>query len=249
MKKNKLLLICVIVLFGTSLLQAQNTGYMGKRVIFNMGTSFSPAWVNPSSLNEDPKKLVWHAFNYTLLPNIEVIAWRLGTVGANYHFFKTKYFYHYLVKTTDDNNYYSDTYANRIQLEDLTSHGVGLFYKQYFGSRSRAPMGTFIKFQLDGFFFKHPISYTDQTMKNSSLFGCKIEFGHDFLFFNRLRFSTGISLGSTFGGYKTLLEDKNSSENWFILFDDVEPIESYAKNRILGHYWLGFTVNIGFLAF
>ena len=51
MKKNRLLLICVIVLFGTSLLQAQNTGYMGKRVIFNVGTSFSPAWVKAMRFN------------------------------------------------------------------------------------------------------------------------------------------------------------------------------------------------------
>ena len=247
MKKQGLILFCIIVLLGTSQLQAQ--GFMGKRVMFNMGASLSPAWFNPSALNEDPQELVWHAFNYTLSPNVEVIAWKLGTVGASYHFFKTKYFYHYLIKTADGDKYRQDTYAERLKLEDLTSHGVGLFYKQYFPSRSRAPMGTFMKFHLDGFFFKHPISYTDQTMKNSSLFAFKIEFGKDYLFFDRLRFSTGFSLGIPFGGYDALLESNESIENIMMYLGDVKPVESYAKTRILGHYWLGFTVSIGFLAF
>ena len=235
MKKQGLILLCIIVLFGTSLLQAQ--GFMGKRVIFNMGASLSPAWLNPSALNENPDRIMWHAFNYTLSPNIEVIAWKLGTVGASYHFFKTKYIYY---EETDIISL--DPISDFGALADLTSHGLGLYYKQYFSSRARAraPMGTFIKFQLDGFFFKHPHSFEKHTTTdNSNLWGCKIEFGHDFLFFNRLRFSTGISLGSTFGGYKP----------FSIVFLGDASAEDYAKNRILGHYWLGFTVSIGFLAF
>jgi len=238
MKKNRLLLICTIVLFGISMSQAQNTGYMGKRVIFNMGTSFSPAWINPSLLHDDSDaRPPWHAFNYTLSPNIEIIAWRLGTVGASYHFFKTKYFYY---KETDYSTIWLDSIYDTERLADLTVHGFGVFYKQYLGSRSRAPMGTFLKLQVDGFFFKHPHSDDAPTiMDKSNLFACKIEFGHDFLFFNRLRFSTGMSLGSTFGGYKTLIDT----------YFEQYSVEQYAKGRILGHYWLGFTVNVGFLAF
>lgn len=235
--KKRVLFFSIVILFGITTLQAQNGSFMGKRVIFNMGASFSPAWFKPGVFyDETNDKCPWYSFNYTLSPNIEIIAWRLGTVGVNYHYFKTKYYYY--EKTPDIIWLDSDSEGKR--LTDLIVHGFGVNYKQYFTSRARAPMGTFIKFQLDGFFFEHPRSFEEPTLiDKSNLFAFKLEFGHDFLFFNRLRFSTGLSLGIPFGGYNA----------FFSTFLGDVSAEDYAKNRILGHYWLGFTVNVGFLAF
>ena len=242
--KKRGFLFCLIILLGVSILQAQNGSFMGKRFIFNMGASFSPAWIQPSIWYDGSgdSKAPWYAFNYTLSPNIEIIAWKLGTVGVGYHFFKTKYEYEYFVPQENGSSNYYDYGSGEFKQEllDLTSHGFGVYYKQYFASRSRAPMGTFMKFQLDGFFFKYPLSYESRTMTNGNLFAFKFELGRDFLFFNRLRFSTGLSLGIPFGGYKVLFDK--------YVFADV-PIEESVKTRILGHYWLGFTVNIGLLAF
>jgi hypothetical protein len=236
--KKKRLLFCIVIFFTTSLLQAQNGSFMGKRIIFNMGASFSPAWRNPNFMDNSEHHYKWYSFNYTLSPNIEIIAWKLGTVGVGYHFFKTKYEYEYFVADEDPFNE-SFLWGNwKTQLDDLTSHGFAVYYKQYFTSRARAPMGAFVKFQLDGFFFKYPDNPESQTMDTGNLFAFKFEFGRDFLFFNRLRFSTGLSLGVPFGGYKGLFNVFNT-----------ESIEESAKTRILGHYWLGFTVNIGILAF
>ena len=77
------------------------------------------------------------------------------------------------------------------------------------------------------------------------LFGFKVEYGYDFLLFDRLKLSTGISLGTTFGGYKAKLND------WLDSYgnDDIESIESveYGKTRLLNAYWFGLKIGIGIL--
>jgi len=74
------------------------------------------------------------------------------------------------------------------------------------------------------------------------LFGFKVEYGYDFLLFDRLKLSTGISLGTTFGGYKTKMSDLLDSFD----IDGIEHIE-YGKSRLLNAYWFGIKVGIGLL--
>ncbi|MDR0368182.1 MAG: hypothetical protein LBH82_03455 [Bacteroidales bacterium] len=236
MKKKGLLLglwlLCAI-------LSSQAQGYMGKRFIFNMGASLSPAWIQPTAIfGEYENSAPWYAFNYTLSPNVECIVWKLGTAGICYHFFKTKYYAYYVYRS--ENSFLDFDVKEKI--EDLNVQGLGIYYKQYFSSRSRAPMGTFLKFQIDDFFFKYPDGDNYQSLSTGTLLALKFEYGHDFLFFNRLRFSTGLSLGTTFGGYKELFFPE-------LFFKTEASVLGDAKARILGHYWLGFTVGIGFLAF
>jgi len=215
-------------------LTAQNTGYMGKRVIVNMGADFSPAWKRPVS-----EKLTFNSkylsFNYILSPNIEVITHKSGTAGAVYHYLNTRY------NVPTGFVFYTD-------VRNLTSHGFGIFYKQYMGfANGRSPMGAYIKVQFDGFFYRYTHGYGHDAISiNDKLFAMKIEFGNDFLLFDRLRLSTGLSLGSTFGGYKALGYD-NEILDWGLYND--QQIYDYARSRIFGAYWLGFTVGIGFLAF
>ena len=249
--RNTVLFIAVLLL-STPCLTAQNTGYMGKRVIFNMGAEFSPAWKRPvCNVNFQNNKYL--RFNTILSPSIEIIAHKRGTAGVVYHYLKTKYNVPY-TKDDYDTSYFGNDGMYILTNEgefkaDLIAHGFGVFYKQYMKyADGRSPIGPYIKLQFDGFFFKCPLSYGDRTITVSDkLFAAKIEIGNDFLLFNRLRLSTGFSFGVPFGGFKGLYYEND-------LFDfrynfDRESFNEYAKSRIFGAYWLGFTVNIGFLAF
>jgi len=243
---RRFLLVFIILLLSIPCLTAQNTGYMGKRVIFNMGAEFSPAWIRPvCDINFNNKYL---RFNTILSPNVEVIVHKRGTAGVAYHYLKTKYNVPY-TKDYYDTSYFGNDGMYIVTSDgefkaNLIAHGFGVFYKQYMKfADGRSPVGPYIKLQFDGFFFKCPVSYSNRTTTiNDQLFAMKVEIGNDFLLFDRLRLSTGFSLGVPFGGYKALGYDLD-------LWGYNEEPYKYARSRIFGTYWLGFTVNIGFLAF
>lgn len=88
--------------------------------------------------------------------------------------------------------------------------------------------------------------YPDLKEGNSMLFGAKAEFGYDYLFFNRLRLSFGISFGSTFGGYKAI---KGFFDDFSHLDASTTSVNNFVHNRILNAYWFGLKVGVGFLAF
>jgi hypothetical protein len=250
--KNTLLFIAILLL-SIPCLTAQNTGYMGKRVIFNMGTEFSPAWKRPvCNVNFQNKYL---RFNTILSPSIEIIVYKRGTAGVVYHYLKTKYNVPY-TKDYYDTSYFGNdgmymlTNTGEIT-EDLKSHGFGIFYKQYMKyADARSPIGPYIKLQFDGFFFKCPISYDNRTITmNDQLFAMKIEIGNDFLLFDCLRLSTGFSFGLSFGGFRVLGHENELGDIFNMNGIGYDQLNEHARSRIFGAYWLGFTVNIGFLAF
>jgi len=241
----------VFVVFALSMpcLTAQNTGYMGKRVIVNMGAELSPAWVRPAheKFNFNNEYL---AFNCILSPSIEIITSKRGTAGIVYHYLNTRYNAPSTSKFIITEEEWEDFHN---VVEKLKANGFGIFYKQYMGDNGRAPIGPYFRFQFDGFFFKCPDSYENEAIIQISdhLFAAKIEIGNDFLLFNRLRLSTGFSLGFPFSGYKGLGYDNEGFFFEIFNWDGVgyEQPKEYAKSRILGAYWIGFTINIGFLAF
>jgi hypothetical protein len=252
MTKNNITIgFIAIFLFSLPVLQAQNTGFMGKRFIFSMSAEVSPAWGKPSFADNSKNWYTWHSFNYTLSPHLEVIAWRLGMAGVSYHYFKTKFYYSDHTKITQTRfegevivSWELDYSPVR---DNLEANGFGLFYKQYLGYKSRAPMGTFLKLQLDGFFYKVLESDAkDAPRITDHLFALKLEFGHDLLFFNTLHLSTGLSVGLPFGGYKTFPYGGLLNG-----YDDITDasVSDYAKGRIMGHYLVGFTLSIGFIPF
>jgi hypothetical protein len=254
--KHILVLNIVIFLFSISLLCAQNSGFMGKRVVFNVGTAFSSAWMKPNFADNPKYHFKWYSFNYTLSPNVEFIAWRMGIVGLSYHYFSTKYNYPSSELRNQQNDggisvVYEDngvSFNYKTGVSNLKSHGFGVFYKQYMGSKAYAPMGSYFKLQFDGFFYKRLYSRTDKTMVNDRLFAIKIEFGRDLLFFNILRLSTGVSLGVPFGGFNTMFFENYRGDGFFDT-GEIKEMGDYAKGRILSHYWLGFTVGIGVIPF
>ena len=240
MQKRNSLIILVVFVLSISGLYAQNTGFMGKRVMVNMGAELSPAW-----FRADYDKFKYLSFNVIYSPSIEVITHKSGTAGVVYHYLKTRYNTPLILETEDI--YWSWD----IKEEQLKSHGFGIFYKQYFGGLDgRAPIGAYFKAQFDGFFFKCPSSSENRTlMMSDKLFAMKFEFGRDFLLFNRLHLSSGFSIGIPFGGYKVLFGNDLDGIIGSINPVGEFPINEYARTRILSAYWIGFTVGVGFLAF
>ena len=82
-----------------------------------------------------------------------------------------------------------------------------------------------------------PVSNETQNGKGK-LFAFKVEYGYDYFVLDCLRLSMGISLGTTFGGYKAMGRDRNSLS-----------VSDYADNRLLNAYWFGVKLGVGFLTF
>lgn len=275
---KKILLIATIACMFGGICFSQNIGYMGNHFIFNADVSLSPSWKNPNPLSdalsahfESEHTQRYLGLNYFLSPNIEAIVWKKGSIGAGYNYYNTpikgmvsRYFEG---GDASDYYFYSQDYSFT---GSLVAHGFNVFYKQYLGD-TKAPMGCYLKFTLDGYFYKYacnePLSdilqHWDEVPEeesaqygyvrvgkdgSGSIFGLKAEFGYDYLFFNRLRLSMGVTFGSTFGGYKWM---KHTSELALFYNDNTQylSVDNNVRNRILNAYWFGIKLGVGVLAF
>ena len=253
---KKIFVIFGLVLVG-GFLFAQNPGYMGRHVIFNMEASLSPAWFRPTQISEaltakgmKESSVRYLSMNYILSPNVEVIVWKKGTVGAGYNYFKSPFDYRcdFSLDGTLPLSQY-DAYYNNVYVSgraDMIAHGFNVFYKQYI-RKTMAPMGHYFKFTFDGFFYKYqartsdmslPLEVLSQMSGKGMLFGLKAEYGYDYMLFDFLKLSMGASVGATFGGYKAILYDNASL-----------PMTSFANSRVLGAYFFGIKLGVGFLTF
>ena len=273
MRKKSLILLCCVLFFGISNAQ-NNPGYFGRHVLLNMDCSLSPSWKNANvmtptlqtiSRNSSRKYL---GLNYFLSPNVEVIVWKLGTVGAGYNYCQNRkdISFHY-----SDGNYYliDNTYFQTLDFFtplNITAHGFNVFYKQYFGE-SKAPFGHYAKLIFDGYFYNYQAnagfsSFNEEHGSNfssyhsegkGSLFGLKAEYGYDLLFFNCLRISMGVTIGTTFGGFKQVRNEMANNfffQNRFNMNEQVEVTsDDLVKNRILNAYWFGIKLGVGVLTF
>lgn len=270
MKRISILIISLL-LCGSCF--AQNPGYMGNHVILNAEGLISPSWKKMNSmspvLNENVESLHSRRYlglNYLVSPNIEVIVWDRGTVGAGYNYYNSMFdgsqrrIFYYSNWTSEDESY--DFTGN------ITAHGFNVFYKQYLGD-THAPLGHYIKVTFDGLFYNYAcneerpqwIQYYDEHPELStdyvpvgkdgkgSIFGLKAEFGYDYLFFNRLKLSMGFTLGTTFGGYKVLNTNIKDKMEFEYNAQYSLSVENYVRNRILNAYWFGIKLGVGVLAF
>lgn len=266
-----ILLICGICF-------AQNTGYMGHHFIFNADVTLSPSWKNPNPLSEalnnhfeSEHTQRYLGLNYFAVPSIEAIVMDRGTIGTGYNYYNTpiggtvsRYFEG---GGANDYYFYSQNYTFTGK---MVAHGFNVFYKQYVGD-TKAPMGYYFKFTFDGYFYKYAcneplpdlLQHWDEMPEeesaqygyvrvgkdgSGSIFGLKAEFGYDYLFFNRLRLSMGVTFGSTFGGYKWL---KQTSDSSLFYNDNTQhlSVSDNVRNRILNAYWFGVKLGLGILAF
>lgn len=257
----------VAVLTMTCLLlqgNAQLYNYMGNHVIFNMEGYFSPAWFNPnpvsSSWNVPDAAKRYLGVNYFLSPNVEMMVWERGTVGAGYNYYNSPFTgIDNRVKVNDQ--YWGPTYVE--MPGNIVAHGFNVFYKQYVGANSFAPLGHYFKFAFDGFLYNYNVplpaglilnagetlaDYETVLNNKGSLFGLKVEYGYDLVVLRRVKLSLGASVGTTFGGYKaafTRFKDR-------LTFSDDRVNLTYDNNvrgRILGAYWFGVKLGVGIIAF
>lgn len=239
MKKYYIILLLFVSFISV---KAQNTGYMGNRFFFNFDATLSPAWKKPNIMSDvtNSKYLGLHAF---ATPSVEAVVWRLGSVGVGYNFFTAP--------DEESASYNNEPVDYKIS---ILGHGFSIYYKQYLG-KTKAPLGQFIKIQFDTYF----LSYKNQYLSNNkefdtffenylvsektNNFGLRCEYGYDFLFFDRLRVTTGISLGLMFKGIKHLIDT-----NYYMqLSPDV--LSEHTQFRLASAYFLGLHVGIGILAF
>lgn len=256
MKRFFPILLCLMV---SHFCLAQNIGYMGQHVLFNAQGALSPSWFKPNPLTPCLNEHItsnglrrYLGLNYILSPNMEVIVWRKGSLGAGYNYFNSPFNGNIGRDFPLTTPYFSEYYAIDGIVE---AHGFNLFYKQYMGE-TRAPLGAYAKFTFDGFFYHYNCKnelpswintyYPEFKEDKGMLFGLKVEFGYDYLFFNRLRLSAGVSFGSTFGGYDVLGSSFKDNPTYY---DPKITVHSFAQNRILSAYWFGIQLGLGFLAF
>ncbi|MDR2835209.1 MAG: hypothetical protein LBV69_03275 [Bacteroidales bacterium] len=269
MKKIALTIVLFIIFLPVF---SQNTGYMGKKFIFNAETSLSPAFFRENFNNERG----FGKFHYIIEPNIEYIFHRKMSLGLVYLNTKGKYPI-WLHLRNDDIFQIQGVYS--INNNSFNSNGIGLFYKYYFTKKSYAPLGYYLKFEFDYFINNYKIDSIDissiwhenvpipssfqkiipATNGKGSLFAAKFEIGRDFLFFNCLRISTGLSLGITFGGFKSnYAKIKAANPYWknpppyYFSWNNNEELATPNENInsiLLNMYWVGFKVGIGFVAF
>lgn len=262
MKKLAISIIGIILCVNAL---AQNPGYMGNHFIFSAEVSLSPSWTHPNPLTpclsanvESAAARRYLGLNYFVTPNIEYIVWRKGSIGAGYNYYNSP-FNGLVVQYFEYPNQPNSTYLQQYEFTgNIVAHGFNVFYKQYLGD-TRAPLGCFAKFVFDGFFYKttcnenvpHEMEYYAIAQKEGkgSLFGLKAEIGYDYVFFNRLRLSVGVSLGTTFGGYKAIPKLLDDGIEIDTALERNLRVSSYARNRILNAYWFGLKVGIGFIAF
>lgn len=225
MKKNILLLFLFFCLSaGTAM--GQNNGFMGRRFLVNADIVVSPSYLNHNFWGGQG----YLAFNYIFSPNIEIIAWKKGTVGITGHVFNSQYFHNYYEQT---GGYYWEGYGAS-EYVPFNVFGYGLYYKQYFYN-ARAPMGPYVKFQFD---FFHSQYLEKPEGEYAFVPAAKFEMGNDYLFFNRLRLSFGVSLGITFKGMGAAIDKKGYHSH-----------EESSMGRVGSIYWLGFKMGIGILTF
>jgi hypothetical protein len=249
---------------------------MGKRLMINADTWVTPAYVRPNYAGEKG----FLKFNYILEPSIELAIAEKSTIGVGYLNTKGRFpVFPYAVGQVEifsgGHTVYKSFYITNVITDNtFNSHGVGIFFKQYIGEQSFAHLGHFVKAELDCFFYSYeideiniadyitspPANYSGvlfpQTKANGSVLGFKVEIGHDFLFFSRLKLSTGLSFGLTFKGMDMSPMKTTVKEEYKYLFsfndvykDMVTPPINNVNGQILGMYWFGLRMGVGFLAF
>lgn len=261
MKKAITLIIITVSLATTN---AQMYNFLGNHVILNMEGYFSPAWINPNPVSSnwdigEPAQR-YLGLNYFLSPNIELMVWEKGTVGVGYNYYNSP-FKGSDIRLRKLSQYYGyDDWVESELYGNIVAHGFNVYYKQYVGNRF-APLGHYIKFVFDGYFYHYKMDtegillvnttqdpYEEIIENKGSLFGAKFEYGYDFILMNRLKLTLGASIGTTFGGYKVPF--KTMKKEFDIYGGGIDAhYDDFARTRILSAYCFGLKIGIGFIPF
>ncbi|MCR4965416.1 MAG: hypothetical protein K6A41_07140 [Bacteroidales bacterium] len=161
MKKIVLLFVMVVV---ATVGYGQYYGLLGKRVIFNLEGTTSPAYLHSNLVTEalinkygEDKSHGILSLNFFATPSVEVAVWKKGTVGAGYSFFTSPFegMQHDLYSGQYQQGYQFPVYSDySVFSGHVTAHGIQFYYKQYVGN-TEAPIGHYFKFNFDLFLTKY----------------------------------------------------------------------------------------------
>ncbi len=224
---KKITTLIFFFILGVQCMNAQNVGHLGKRFLVNLDATFSPSY-------KFPDREGYHGylnFNYRLSPSVEFILNNKNSVGVFYSYAplmfipSTFIFNHSVVNTPMDVN------------------GYGLFYKAYFSNNQyHAPYGAYFMTSLSRIHFQYESNIIG-TGKGAN-YALQIEFGYNFLVYNRIRLTWGVSFGGTTSWINLGLD-----EDFLSIQKKLNTPIDYAENRIFGTYIFGTRIGIGFLAF
>lgn len=221
-----LFLFQLLVLFSN----AQNLGYLGKRFIFNVDCRVSPTYNYTNYYERDNFLSLDAAFS----PNIEFILFNSGTIGVAYNFLKTRFSYDYY-----DEDYLMYDFSEKNIL--FEAEGLGFFYKQYFRNKTdyyQAPFGVYglVRFDI------YNCNYFTKNfgMIRNTIYGGRIEFGIDYLVYDRIRLSWGVGLGLSTANYKS---------DFYTWYMNSLTHQQMASNRFFVNYIFSNRFSIGILAF
>jgi hypothetical protein len=162
------------------------------------------------------------SFDFTYSPNIECIIYKQGIAGLAFNYLTTQY-----------------QYDHRIW--PVQFYGGGIFYKQYL-NKSRdyyqAPFGVYAAFRFD--YFKYNCKTPNYYDYSGTMFGFRAEIGVDYLLWNRVRLSWGLSFGLTNKGALSALDIWDDYSSSFV--SDIE-------NRMATNYLYHNKIGIGILLF
>lgn len=215
MKKYIIATLVVILSLNINLV-AQNNGFLGKRVLLNMDVKVTPVFVSPTYFGSYDVV----SADFTFSPNIEFIVYNKGTVGVAFDYLNTKYKYDGVFP--------------------IKFYGGGLFYKQYLSKKDdyyQAPFGVYALLRFD--YFKYYCLTPSYLNYSNSMFGFRAELGVDYLLWNRVRISWGLSFGFTNKGHV--------SE--FYSWETDSSLEGAISDRLAKNYLYQNKIGIGILLF
>ena len=193
MKKILLTLALLVSVLLLNHAYAQKVGYEGKRFLFNVDTKIDLEFEDLDffELNVLPK------FFFSYSPNIEFILLKNVSIGLAATYFSDKI-----------SVYYSSQDYN---LLPFTVVGAGIFYKQYLNRNDdfyQAPFGVYFNFRFD--YLKYYLEFPTYVYDNFVL-GTRVELGVDYLVWDRVRLSWGLSFGISSSFVNQFISFQNSN--------------------------------------
>lgn len=225
MKRGIILFFAIFMVFQIA--EAQNTGHLGKRFLINLDGTFSPSYRHPDFNG-------YHGylnFNYRVSPSIEFVLNKRSSVGLLYSnalllFMPSTFIFNHSILNTP-----------------LNVNGYGLFYKVYFSNKdNHAPYGSYFMMSASKLYYQYESLIVGNGTGSNYAF--QLEMGYNYLLFNRLRLTWGITIGGTTSWYYF-----DFDKDFFPNQKQLNTINDHAENRIFGTYMFGTKIGIGFLAF
>ncbi|HPE41320.1 MAG TPA: hypothetical protein PLI77_09575 [Bacteroidales bacterium] len=224
---KKIVLYLTVLIFITSLnSNAQNNGFLGKRVLFNLDCKIAPVFSSPTYFGQTE----YLSADFTFSPGFEVILHKRGSLGIAVSYLNTK-----LTHYDESSYWYIPIYL------PVRVYGGSLYYKQYLNKKSdyyQAPFGVYSLFRLD--YFQYHSEYNNTHPVSDRILGFRAEMGVDYLVWNRIRFSWGVSLGITNVAFGL---------NVFDFSQNNTSLDVVAKQRISTNYIFHNKVGVSILLF